>query len=406
MKMFSYVVVFAMVVVSSQVVATAELQSGRDSAAFANLYSEGQSAMAVGRFDEAQKDFEQLRALDPNVAEVHASLAALYFKGGAFGQAIAEIHAARKLKPGLAGLDALLALSLAESGKYKESLPGLEKSFHTTSDPAIKRQAGLELAHVYTALSMDRKAVEVALDLRDSYKNDPEVLYNVGKILGNSAYVTMQDLFHSSGGSLWTRLAEAEAFESEGQVADAIQNYEGVLALDPRRANIHYRMGRTYLTHWKSTYSAVDLTSAASEFEKELEVYPGNANAAYELAELRVKQGEKADAQRLYESAIQAYPEFEEAEIGLGVVLLDQEQPSLALAHFQRATAIRPGDEVAWYRLSQAERKLGDRAAQKQALTKFQVLHAVSASATNSALTPQGIDAVTPQRLTEEVKTE
>jgi tetratricopeptide (TPR) repeat protein len=93
---------------------------------------------------------------------------------------------------------------------------------------------------------------------------------------------------------LWTRLAEAEAFESEGQVADAIQNYEGVLALDPRRANIHYRMGRTYLTHWKSIYSAADLTSAASEFEKELEVYPGNANAAYELAELRVKQGEKA----------------------------------------------------------------------------------------------------------------
>jgi tetratricopeptide (TPR) repeat protein len=152
---------------------------------------------------------------------------------------------ARKLKPSLAGLDTLLGLSLAESGRYKESLSDLEKAFRTSSDPALKRQAGLELAHVYSMLGMDREAVDTALDMRVRYKDDPEVLYNAGKILGNSAYITMQDLFHDERDSLWAKLATAEAYESQGQVTNAIQAYEAVLAMDPRQMNIHDRMGRT-----------------------------------------------------------------------------------------------------------------------------------------------------------------
>src|SRR3984957_5004343 len=188
--------------------------------------------------------------MDPGVAEVHATLGVLCYKTGDFHRAIEEIRSARKLKPDLPGLDALLSLSLAESGKYREALPGLEKAFHSANDPAVQRQAGLELTTVYTHLGMDRKAVETALEMRDLYKNDPEVLYNVGKILGNSAYLTMQDLFHGGGGSLWAELSEAEAYESQGQVSNAIQAYTNVLAMDPHHPNVHYRMGRTYLSHW------------------------------------------------------------------------------------------------------------------------------------------------------------
>jgi len=391
--------VLSMMLLGNQALIAAKPQSDEGDAAFVHLYHAGQAAMAASRFDEARVDFEQLRTLDPGVAEVHATLGALYFKSGAFHQAIEEIHAARKLKPGLAGLDTLLALSLAESGKYRDALPGLERAFHSSPDPSLKRQAGLELTSVYSMLSMDRKAVEAALEMRDIYRDDPEVLYNVGKTLGNSAYLTMQHLFHDANGSLWARLAEAEAQESQGQETEAIQGYESVLALDPRRANIHYRMGRTYLTHWKSTHDGVELGSARSEFAKELAIDPGNANAAYELAGLSRNEGDKATAQHLYESAIQAYPEFEEAEVGLGGVLLDEGQPSLAVSHFQRATAIRPDDEVAWYKLSQAARKLGDTDLQKKALAAFQALHGRSAAALNAGLTRRGIDAVTPQQL-------
>ena len=68
----------------------------------------------------------------------------------------------------------------------------------------------------------------------------------------------------------------------------------------------------------------------------------------------------------------EARADFEEAEVGQGGILLDEEKASLAMVHLQRATVLRPEDEVAWYRLAQAERMIGDAQARKQALAAFQ----------------------------------
>jgi predicted Zn-dependent protease len=142
-----------------------------------------------------------------------------------------------------------------------------------------------------------------------------------------------------------------------------------------------------------------DRKSAEAEFSEELDINPHNANAAYELADLRRTEGAGAAAQKLYAAAVETYPNFEEAEVGLGRVLLEQDKPALALPHLQRAASLRPDDEVAWYRLAQAQRKLGDAQAQMESIAKFKALHEKSSAALNSALTPQGTDTVTPQKL-------
>jgi predicted Zn-dependent protease len=392
------------VLVAASTRADAGRQTSGNDSGFASLYSSGQSAMAAGHYDEARAAFERLEKMDPGVAEVHATLGILCYKLGDFEHAVVEIRAARKLKPALPGLDALLSLSLAESGKPREALPGLEAAFRYGTDPAVKRQVGMELAQVYSDLSMDRRAVEVALELRDLYKDDPEVLYNVGKILGNSAYLTMQDLFHSpgAGGSVWVQLAEAEAHESQGQFVDAIENYRSVLAIDPHRPNIHYRIGRTYLTQWQSSHSADDLSAAAAEFAKEIEINPGNGNAAYELAGLRAKNGDEASAKQLYESAIERYPDFEEAIVGLAGVDLDNLKAAEAVPLLEHATRLRPDDEVAWYRLAQADRTTGNKEGQTKALAEFTRLHS---STPRAARKPNANDEITPQQLSPDAET-
>lgn len=386
------------------IAAQALAQGASDRDNFAQLFNTGRAAMAAGRFDEARADFERLEKMDASVAEVHATLGVIDFKLGSFDRAVEEIRAARKLKPALPGLESLLAMSLAESGKNREALPGLEKAFHSAADPEVRRQAGLELTAVYGRLQMDRRAAETALALRDLYKDDPEVLYTVGKVLGNSAYLTMQSLFHGAGGSVWARLAQGEAHESQGQYMDAINSYRSVLEIDPQRVNVHYRMGRAYLSKWGSSQSAEDLSAADAEFAKEIEINPGNANAAYELAGLRSKRGDQAAAQQLYESAIRYYPDFEEAEVGLAGILLNEQKPSLAADHLRRATALRADDEVAWYRLAQAERQQGNSQAQKQALAAFQKLRNRSAAERNQAASTQSKDSVTPQELGSEAQ--
>ena len=51
-----------------------------------------------------------------------------------------------------------------------------------------------------------------------------------------------------------------------------------------------------------------------------------------------------------------------------------QEKPELALPHLQRAVALDADDQVAWYRLSQADGALGNTEEQKKALARFQRL--------------------------------
>ena len=164
--------------------------SGEDPAALA---AAGQQAMARGDYATAEKKFQRLAQLDPNIAEIHATLAAISFKRREYEAAIREIRTAQRLQPGLPKLDSLLGLALAEEGNYSVALPHLEKGFRQTSDADVQRMCGLELLRAYTNLGRDADAVETSLVLGKRYPDDPEVLYHTGRIYGNFAYETLEE---------------------------------------------------------------------------------------------------------------------------------------------------------------------------------------------------------------------
>jgi tetratricopeptide (TPR) repeat protein len=344
-------------------------------------YSEaGQQALAAGHYDEAESYFKKLLQIDPNIAEIHATLGLVYFQEKKFDQAVPELRRALRLKPGLPRANTLLAMSLSEVGEYQEALPGLEKGFQQATDPPTKRMCGLQLMRSYTGLQRDSDAVKVALELNRLYPNDPEILYQTGRIYGNFAFLTLHKLEVVAPTSIWRHQAAAEAFESEGATNAAIGEYREVLKLDPHRVKIHYRIGRTLLARWELNHAPEDRAEAAQEFEQELQNDPGNANALYELGEIHRQMNELDQAQQFFESALKYYPDFEEAQLGLATTLMAQQKPDLALPHLQRAVALDPQDEVAWYRLSQADRALGNTEEQKKALAEFQRLRSQIAS--------------------------
>ena len=265
-------------------------------------------------------------------------------------------------------------MSLSELGRYQEALPGLERAYHQAVDPPIKRMSGLQLERTYSALQLDRKAVEIALDLERIFGNDPEVLYYNERIYGNYAYVTVQKLVKVAPASVWRHQVAAEAQESQGNYVAAIAEYRTVLTLSPERPGIHYRLGRTFLAKWRATQSLADLDAAKDEFSLELQVDPNNSNAAYEIGEMYRMSGKLDDAQTFFEMAVKAHPDFPEALVGLANVLAAQNKWQEGLPLLERAVKIRPGDQVAWYRLSQACRAVGDAAGQKKALGVFEQL--------------------------------
>jgi len=174
--------------------------------------------------------------------------------------------------------------------------------------------------------------------------------------------------------SIWKHQAAAEAWESQGSYDLAISEYRQVLSLDPRRPGLHYRLGRVLLARGAATNSQEDTAGALKEFSDELELDPTNANAAYELAETYRNSGEIEEAEKFFRLALQHYPDFDQANLGLAAVLLKQEKPATARELIQRAIAANPQDEVAWYRLAQVERILGNEPGQRRAFAEFQRL--------------------------------
>jgi len=336
---------------------------------------EGQAALAAGRYADAEKAFEKLRQLEPDMAEVHANLGLIYFEERKFEEAIPALRQALKLKPTLSKSDNLLAMSLSEIGHYDQAVPGLEKCLRRSTDTEIKRMCGLELERAYTGLRMDSKAVEVALELNRLYPDDPEILYQAGKVYGNFAFLTMEKLAQVAPTSVWRHLAAAEAHESQGSYSQAIQEYKEVLRLEPDRPAIHYRIGRSLMGRFWQRQSQEDLAAAEKEFAEELQSHPDNANAAYEIGEMRRKSKQNDEAQRYFELAIQHYPDFAEAQLGLAAVLLEKSEPVKALSHAQRAVAVEPENEVCWYRLAKIQRSLGNVPEQEKALAEYRRLH-------------------------------
>lgn len=356
----------------SAALAFAQTNSGDASARYA---AAGQQALAAGRYSEARTNYEELAKLEPGIAEVHATLAVIDFKLRDYELAIGEVRTAQRLKPSLPKLDSLLGMAQAELGRFAEALPGLEKGFKQSADAEVRRMCGLQLERAYTGLKRDSKAVEVAMELNRLYPDDPEILYQTGRIYGNFAFLTMQKLAEVAPSSVWRHLAAAEADESQGSYSLAITEYRQVLALEPDRPGVHYRLGRTLLARSHQGSSAQDTAEAAKEFDQELQRDPTNANAAYEVAELQRKSGQFDQAQRFFEAALKNYPNFEEAHLGLASVLLSLQKPELALPHLHQAIELNAENEVAWYRLGQVQKALGNTVDQQRAFAEYRRLH-------------------------------
>lgn len=349
----------------------------------------GQKALADGQFVEARSNFEQLAKLQPGIAEVHATLALIHFRLREYENAVSEVRSAQRLNPSLPRLTSLMGLSLAEMGQFSDAVPRLEKGFKYTAEPEVRRMCGLQLLRAYTGLGRDSEAVTTSLELNKLYPDDPEVIYSTGRIYGNIAYNMMGRLHDKAPNSVWMWQAQGTADEGQKDFDSAISDYNHILTLEPEHLGIHYRLGRVYLARFELSRKADDREAAKREFVSEFGVDPANADASYELAQMNAEENKLEDARRQFEGVTARFPDFEQALVGLGGVYLQSKMAGMAVAPLERATKLDPADEVAWFRLAQAERAVGNREAALKADETFRTLHAAGKPGAAEDVTPQ-----------------
>jgi tetratricopeptide (TPR) repeat protein len=359
-------------------------------------YREAETALAEKRLDAAARAYEALTRLDPKTAENYAQLGLIRYMQGSFGDALPAFRRALQLKPALPHVDVLLAICLSELGRYAEAEPGLIKGFQHPPDDATRRLIGLELERSYSRRKMWEKAAQIAIKLSQLYPDDPEVLYHAGKLYGDLAYQTMRRLSQAAPDSVWVHQAAGEAHEVQGHYDLAIVEYQKVLALEPQRPGVHFRLGRTILLRG----DAASREEALREFEKELRIDATNVGAAYELGEILRKEGQLEKARDSFAAAVGLQPGFEDARIGLARALIELHQPEKALPHLKAALQLNSENEVSHYQLARVYQALGKTAEQQKELQLFRSLRGQKRSQQKSLVqSPVDPDDITRQTL-------
>ena len=116
-------------------------------------------------------------------------------------------------------------------------------------------------------------------------------------------------------GDLSVTLRQVDTLILQGQLAEAIQRANGVVALDPDMPGAHLALGRAYA-------ALDDLQAAAENLEIELEISPDGENVLKEAADVYERLGERDKAIDLYSRYLEIKSDDQITRLALGRLLL------------------------------------------------------------------------------------
>ena len=150
-----------------------------------------------------------------------------------------------------------------------------------------------------------------------------------------------------------------EAFEQavqlhqSGQLAEAEQLYQTILAVTPEKAPIYINLGDILVRQGKTMEASVIV-------KKGLELDPKNADALSLMSMIRVNMGDDEGALEYAKKVIDFYPDSADARFNMGNLLMHRGEQQEALKAFQKATELNPKLGQAHYNVGTIQYSLGN----------------------------------------------
>lgn len=135
--------------------------------------------------------------------------------------------------------------------------------------------------------------------------------------------------------NLEVRLVRGIALRRLGRAADAVAEYERVLAGRPSYAPAHFNLAIA-LDHQGHSDGAL------GAYQRAIELDPSNASAFSNLARLFARRGDAHRALAAARRALELAPDFTGARVNLAMAYLEARDPASAEAEARRALAERP----------------------------------------------------------------
>ncbi len=268
-----------------------------------------------------------------------------------------DLEKAVLLSPADARAITYLALTRAALGEC--SVPAIDElrlQAYRNADPEIRRLSGLAVVRCLVVYNRTSDAMPMLVQLRNSFPDDPDVLYESTQVLNRAWSAAVRDLRQKAPDSYRVNQLSAEMLENQAHYSEAVAEYRKAIEKAPAALGLHYRLGRALML---GDHAPEALEAARQAFEAELKLNPSDAISEYQIGQTYVAAHNADTAAEHFEKALQLAPRFAEGMIALAKLRIDGQKYKEAIALLERAVELQPAMEAAHSNLMLAYRAAG-----------------------------------------------
>lgn len=333
----------------------------------------GAMRRALATWDEAIRDLE---GSPSNDAERHVTLGRAYLVRGRLGDALSELLAAERLEPHRVEIQTLLGEAYRRAGKIETAVEAFRQaSTLDTKDPfssywlgqVLTRLGQAERARQTWRQFHDRRLELVRRDAVESRlttsfamaesphqildRPSPLRLFFLRAPYRQAVALLRQDRYDEAVRAFAEAaskdpVATAAYLHRSGvgddtdKLARVLDDARRAVQSEPQDARHHLRLGETLLAMGQRE-------EARRSFEKALDLDPRLGAVRVQLGSLALQAGKLDLARDHLEQAVQQRPDHVEARKLLGAVLAAEGRPEQAIEHYRAAIRLRLDDEQA-----------------------------------------------------------
>lgn len=320
------------------------------------IFERGQHSLNAGDLSAAENDFRAVLAREPDNIGAHGNLAVVYMRRKEWKSALAELHAAEKLAPGMPGIHLNIGLVYYRQADYRQAIQPFESALRGQPDSTQARYL-LGLCYFFT-----ERYAEAAHTLEPLWPHESDNLnyLYVISISANKAGLADLDrratsrLIEVGHDSAEFHLIVGKAHVGAGMYDRAMDEFQQAARIDPKLPLVHYFLGTEYRRQ-------NDFEHARQEFLKDIAIVPDVAYDYDELGAVCYALNQIPEAERYFKEALRLDPSLGTSDYGLAKVYKQQGKYAEALNALQAAGAIDPQSSSVYYLRGQVLSAMGRR---------------------------------------------
>jgi len=304
----------------------------------AKLFQQGQDALNRGSLDEAEQNFRQVLALNPQLGGAYANLGVVYMRRKQWTKALEMLRQAEHLLPQVAGIRLNIGLAYYRQSEFLKAIPLFESVVHDQPD-AVQPRHLLGICYFFT-----ERWAEAARTLEPLWSQEStqlDYLY-VLMIAANRAGQKELDeraftqLVKVGGDSAEFHLFMGKSHLNLEQYDMALTEFQAAAHANPNLTFVHFNLGLTYL-------KKQDYEHARDEFLKDAAIEPDLALNYDELGDVYSLMQEDREAEKSYREALRREPRLVNSYVGLAKIYQRAEKYQQSLAAMDSAAKLDPG---------------------------------------------------------------